>query len=187
VRNGRTRASYFFVLDAFIAGIIVFSSLTVLYSAYSRQGNPLQSYSLAEDFTRYLEQTKIDDYYASELVYVNMTRNGAIPDRSRTLLEQAVLFYAENTTAPSPDVRARAGANLTLLIGDVARLVPENYGIAFYFRNPTETTLWKAYTAFQLRSEAETDLLLTSQRVVAIPTGPVTTVGPIYLEVRLWE
>jgi len=56
------RGAYFFVLDAFVAGIIIISSLTLLFNSFSSSDSPTQSLRLAEDFATFLDETAIKAY-----------------------------------------------------------------------------------------------------------------------------
>lgn len=167
------RGAYFFVLDAFIAGVIIVSSLAVLYTTFSVQESPSQNYVLAEDFITFMEATTIQRY-AGDVVY-EMWRNGTISDRSLTLLEQSVLFYAEDTPA--------SRGNLSLILEEVTLLAPENNGVGYYFNAPGSDPEFVYGVTPGAAQMEDSRVRLAAQRIV-VPRGTTT---PYVVEVRIWQ
>lgn len=177
LKKGAKKGAYFFVLDAFVAGIIVVSTLSVIFGSFGIADNPRQNYVLAEDFMKFLESTQIKSY-AGDARY-ELEENGNITDTSLTLLEQVVLFYDTN---PSLYPSASNNAPAAKLLHEISSLAPENNGIAFYIvsANGDETELFS--NTLVVNGE--------ESRVQLVATRIITTresMTPYAIEVRLWQ
>lgn len=166
------RGAYFFVLDAFIAGIIIISSLVIVLGTVSIEESSTQNYVLAEDFVFFLENTRVSDY-GGEQVF-NLTEQGVITDTALTLLEQLVLFYEE---FPEREEDAED------ILEEIARLAPANNGISFSVTDAIgETEFLYNRTDVNIAS-ARTQL--SAQRIV-VARGQAS-ISPYIFEVRLWR
>lgn len=164
------RGAFFFVLDAFIAGIIIISSLVLVFSTLTINENPTQNYVLAEDFMIFLETTTINDYGGA--IAYTLKVNGDIADPSVTLLEQVVLFYQDGTRED----------NITALLAEISLLAPANSGIGYYITNSSGNT-----TLLYNRTVIEPDdarLQLSAQRITMVRGQ---TLDPYIFEVRIWR
>ena len=165
------RGAYFFVLDAFIAGIIIISSLAVLFSVLSLEENPSQNYVLADDFISFLETTTVAEY-GGDLVF-QMRLDGDIDDSSVTLLEQIAIFYDQGRYD-----------NITSLLSETSALAPSNSGIGFYVTDAgiTKSIYNKTPTMF---SYDEARIQLAARRIVLVRGQAQIT--PYVMEVRIWR
>lgn len=154
-------------MDAFIASIIIVSSLALFMNLFSIEEDPYQSFLLAEDFTVFLENTVISDY-SGDVMY-DLIDKGLVPDTSKTLLEEVVLLYNDG----SPE----SLGNATLLFEEFASLAPSNVGINFSIDS---TSLYSTM------STSEPHMNLASQRVVTI-VDDAKIIGPFIFEVQLWR
>jgi len=169
----KKQGAYFFVLDAFIAGLIIIATLAISLSSTSIQDDPLQESLLAHDFLTFLEQTTLAQY-GEESVYL-MIEQGLITDTSYTLLEAIVLLNATGT----PDARN----NLTALLSEVSVIMPAQLGIGYYITtNGVSGKLYSQSSAGVLEDDARS--LLLAQRIVPLRNSPLNLA---IVEVRVWR
>jgi len=178
---GQRRGAYFFVLDAFIAGLIIISSIALMLSAFSAHQSPSQGLLLAEDYATFLAETEIASYIGPAVH--DMVLNGTINDTHRTLLEQIVVFYHLSVAG---DLQAEG--NMTLILEETSKLVPDNTGleILIYASSgpPSGTPVYSRSTN---PPESEAQLRLSSHRIVASVDDNNALIGPFILEVGLWR
>lgn len=167
------RGAYFFVLDAFIAGVIIISSLVIAFTTFATEESPNQNIALAEDFISFLETTTIAEY-GGDIAFTLRT-DGDITDASVTLLEQLAIFHED------PVDRT---ANTTALLTEISELAPPNAGIGFLITQAGVTTPLYNQSPDGI-TFANARVQLTAQRVVAVRGAETLT--PYVVEVRLWR
>lgn len=168
------RGAYFFVLDAFIAGIIIVSSLAIFFSTLVVSDNPTQNYVLAEDFLSLLETTSVKNY--GGLSVYEMRNSGLINDSPFTLLELIVQLYVDSEKVSGN----KYWGNMTILLAEVSELAPSNNGIGYYIN---DTNLYNV-TPPGLSLE-NSRLRLSSRRIVVLRTD--TNINLKIVEVRMWR
>lgn len=174
------KAAYFFVLDAFIAGIIVVSTISILFGATIMPEDPRQNYLLAEDFMSYLETTNLLSFPSE--VRFELQQEGIITDLSRSLLETAVFLYAEDVDSYE---EYDSENPVTRLLNEVALRSPEQIGVAFYIQGAQEdedepTLLFS--TVDSQGTPNDVRVMLVTQRIVLDDT-----LEPYFVEVRMWR
>jgi len=167
------QGAYFFVLDSFIAGIIIVSSLAIFFSTLVVSDNPTQNYVLAEDFISLLEQTTVKSY--GGLSIYEMDDSGVVVDYSLTLLELIVQLYSDSSVFGDAE-----WGNMTVLLKEISALAPKNNGIGYYINDvPLYNITPSAVTAETSR------LSLSSRRMVVLRTD--TSLDMHTVEVRMWR
>lgn len=164
------RGAYFFVLDAFIAGIIIVSSLAIFFSTLVVSDNPSQNYVLAEDFISMLDTTIVRSY--GGLSVYAMQEQGLNIDPSITLLELIVQLNTSVLSDPS-------AGNLTALLREISRLAPENNGVEYLLDDVS------LYSEVPAQSMEDSRLRLSSRRIVMLRMD--ADIVPHIFEVRLWR
>ena len=161
------RGAYFFVLDAFIAGIIIVSTMSVVFAIFSVQDDSRQSYSLAENFMAFLENTELRSY-GGEARFQVASNPGY--SSSYTLLEQIVVFNElDNLDAAE------------ILLNDTMRLAPSNAGVGFNITNGTSVE--SLYYDGDFIEQSEARLGVVSRRIVISPE----TNNAFVAEVHIWQ
>ncbi|MBR9703227.1 hypothetical protein GOV10_04265 [Candidatus Woesearchaeota archaeon] len=167
------RGAYFFVLDAFIAGIIIVSSLAIFFSNLVVSDNPAQSYVLAEDFLSLLEKTTVKNY--GGLSIYEMRNSGMPVDPSLTLLELIVKLYSDSSVSGDDEWE-----NMTILLKEVSVPVPKNNGIGYYVNDVPLYNITPGTITYETSR-----LSLSSRRIVVLRTD--TTLNMYTIEVRMWR
>lgn len=160
------RGAYFFVLDAFIAGIIIISTITVIFGSFAVADDSRQSYSLAETLMTFLETTELQSYGGDSRFTLSSNPNF---DSSLTILEQIVHFYEVDD-----DLAAE------ILLNDTMRLAPSNAGTSFSIIEDGGTAE-ELYRDDSFVEPADARLQVVSQRVIVVS-------GTAYVaEVKVWR
>lgn len=165
------RGAYFFVIDAMIAGAIIFASLLFIFSTHSvnPEGNP--TLRGTEDFLKYIGTTRLREYQSS--LVDNMTRDGNITNLDNTLLDQMVSFYY-----------AGNNASLEAFTGEVAsRVISPERGILVYLNDDLvyNSTYHKAASTIE-----QSSLVISGKRMSYHMINYTTVSDPIWIEVRVW-
>lgn len=159
------RGAYFFVLDAFIAGIIIISTITVIFGSFAIADDSRQSYSLAETLMTFLETTELQSYGGESRFALS---SNEYFDPSLTILEQIVRFY-ENGDYDAVGV----------LLNDMMQLAPSNAGSSFWLI--VDGTSENLYNDTSFVTPEDARLQVVSQRVV------ISGGTPYVAEVRVWR
>ena len=180
------KGAYFFVLDAFIAGIIVVSTLAILFGATAIPEDPRQNYLLAEDFMSFLETTTLVSYPTP--VRFELQADGNITDLSKSVLEAIVeLYVAHNNSYDGEDgPDSDPAPPATRLLEELSARKPDNSGLAFFIRPPLESgdvgtdmiLLYRSTTPPQEQANVQ----LVTQRIVLDDN-----LDPYFVEVRIWR
>jgi hypothetical protein len=162
------KGSYFYVIDAFIASVIVITALVVIFSTFFAQPSSTQVYYTGEDLLTSMESTSSRDYDST--VVRAWIANGTITDPKRTLLQQLALFEATGN----------AGNTTGVLSGMIAASTPTNIDIEILVNGR------QCYIR-QSRLQANADTLLSAKRVVLLRQSPTELYNPIIVEARTWQ
>lgn len=163
------RGAYFFVLDAFIAGIIIISTITVIFGSFAVADDSRQSYSLAETLMTFLETTELQSYGGDSRF--TLSSNPEF-DSSLTILEQIVHFY--NVGGEDNEHAAE------VLLNDTMKLAPSNAGSSFSIIEDVGTPK-ELYHDNSFVETEDARLQVVSQRVVIVSGTPYV------VEVRVWR
>lgn len=161
------KGSYFFVIDAFIAGIIITGAIVVLYSQFLSGGSEQQAFYTAEDFLRVLESTRVSEIDNDRIR--QWRENGTINDSSRTVLQQLAYF---NVTGQQVEM----GQLAQVMVG----WTPDNVGTSLLVADGTAATKNE-----QQRDEADT--FFTSKRIALVRQEPPDLFSPVVVEVQTWQ
>ena len=174
------KGAYFFVLDAFIAGIIIVSTLAILFGVTATPEDPRQNYLLAEDFMSLLETTTLISYPTP--VRFELQADGNITDLSKSILETIVELYAtfEDDDKFSEDGVVTNDHPAYKLLEELSARKPENSGMAFYIQRQ-EKGLVKLYESEDVDVETS-QVKLVTQRIVLD-----SALEPYFVEVRMWR
>ena len=161
------RGSYFFVIDAFIASIIILGMIVVLFTDYSAKAPATQALYTAEDFLGVIEITNVRDYDDDQVRAWML--DGTINDTSRTLLQQLAYFNVTSNLS-----QARTLANLT--IADV----PEQVNVRLLIAG-------EAYGWRELVPAGEATAFFSSKRIVTLRNYTTALYPPVVIEVQTWQ
>ncbi len=159
------RGAYFFVLDAFIAGIIIISTITVIFGSFAVVDDSRQSYSLAETTISFLESTQLQSYGGESRFTL---ASNPYFDSSLSVLEQIVRFHENGDDAAA-----------AILLNDTMRLAPSNAGTSFWITQSEKDPVL-LYNDSSFVSNEDARLQVVSQRIVISDV-------PYVAEVRVWR
>ena len=171
VRWADRRGSYFFVIDAFIAGIIILAGVVVLFAQYTEEPIRSTSFYSAEDFFSVLESTELRNFDSRLLR--NWSNNGTINNTRVSLLHQLALFNVTNEGE-----RAILLANMTL------SSLPDNVGGAIRMGTNAPDKLY--WTVLSEQNETA-GVFFSSKRIVLLRQTPQQAYPPVIVEVQTWQ
>ena len=168
-KHGRHRRGYFFIVDAFIAGIILFGAFVLLLTRTQSAPASGQAYLTLDSFVEYVTTQQVRDI--SNPVIDAMIVNGDITDPSLTVFEQTAWFY---------DCGAPCSAKAHDLVDSIAQgSIPEQFGFAYIINGTVVDTRYPD-------TEQKTPLLATEYVVTYFAKNITSFVGPYATEVRIW-
>lgn len=161
------KGSYFFVIDAFIAGIIIVGLIVALTVGYQDNPSSGRVFYTAEDFLFVLETTKVNDYDVE--IVRNWTRDKVINDTTLSLLDQISLFNA-------------TGKNLEAkLLADLScASVPESVSVMILINGHEQGRK-------EVIAQSDATVFFTSKRIVLLRKQPVDLYDPMVFEVQTWQ
>jgi hypothetical protein len=170
MHNGRK--GYFFIIDAFIgSAIIIFSLLVILFSG-SRVPNVSYNYAVAEEYSSFLLNTKIQDIHNDHII--NLTAHGVIKDTRHTLMEQIDEFYYYNNLSYASD-----------LIENITEpILSPKYGLSYTMIDPSG-----ASTILYTRNAAtyqDSKVVIVSRKITFLQIDDSTMFGPAVAEIKIW-
>ncbi|MDD9953820.1 MAG: hypothetical protein OXR66_05790 [Candidatus Woesearchaeota archaeon] len=161
------RGSYFFVIDAFIAGLIILGIVVVIFADFFTAPVTTQAYYTAEDFLAFLDSTAVRDYDAA--VLRSWTQNGVINDSTRSLLKQLVYFNLTDQ-----------GDNAITLANLSTAGVPENIQLAIFVNDV------RYYNSSPSSNDAH--IFFSSKRIVLLQNEETHELfTPVIVEVQTWQ
>jgi hypothetical protein len=161
------RGSYFYVLDAFIASIIIISTLVLLLSSHLTQLPPTEAFYTGEDFLDTIGATKtqeLDDPTVRDWIAQKVINTTSMP-----LLDQLAVFEVTGDT-----VRA---AQLAAILGS---RTPPNVDIEILLNGNSRY-------ARQAIAQSEAATLLSAKRIIIVTKNPMENYDPVVVEVRTWQ
>ena len=165
---------YFFIVDAFIAGVLIFLAGIVLLTSVAESPPTTHVYVALDSFMEYISKTQVRDI--SNSVIEDMIFYGNITHPSLTVVEQVAEFYDRSATQGCIDCLQLAKS----LVDSVAiTSLPPQYGYE-YIVNGTAVSI-------QSQPSLHTTPVVASQTFITYFTTNLTrTIGPYATEVRLW-
>ena len=161
------RGSYFFVIDAFVAAIIISGTIVVLLNEFVVRPSEKESFYTAEDVLVLLESTQVRDF-GPEIVR-DWVANGTIPDGTVSVLQQMALFNSTGNRS-----YALALANFSL------EGVPPQVSARIMIGG-------EVYAERMLADDQDADVFFTSNRIVVLRESKTRLFPPVVIEVQTWQ
>jgi len=171
------KGSYFFVIDAFIASIIIVIGLIIIFSRYNYQPSATQIFHTAEDFLSTASTTEIRNF-DNEAVRTWIT-TGAIPDAKISILEQIVLFNLTET--PTNGVQTKK-YNLSAFIGNNT---PPTVNLILFI-NGSATGSGILFIRNSTPAESA-NVMFTAKRIITLKNSATSLHQPAIVEARTWQ
>ncbi|MBN2052687.1 hypothetical protein JW756_04240 [Candidatus Woesearchaeota archaeon] len=170
------RGAYFFVIDAMIAGIIIFLTLILIFTTHSLKPESEPTLRMMTDYTNFLTNTQIRQFQGS---YVESLINDSnITNLDNTLVEQLVEFHYFN----NPDLSNYRNTT-AIMKGFVLEIsegiIPDERSFSIYLNNES------IYERSMLNIN-NSKLVLSSHRILFKIINSTYIYGPIIIEVRIW-
>lgn len=177
------KGSYFFAIDAFIAGGILILTITLLLSFFASQKPEKQTYSFLNDYSVFLRTTSVSDF--SNPLITNYTREGLIFDSELSLSKQIVLFNYYNLTKTCPvDIKGYCFDAAKNLTNATISSLPEDMGVRVSLINETDSVdLYVANDDIELSASSK----LVKSLIEYVYINSTTMYGPVSLEVEMWS
>lgn len=161
------RGSYFFVIDSFIAGIIILTAITVVVSSFSESRGSIRPVVGLNDMLTYMEDTEVREFDGNRTQ--EMIDQGNITDPTMTLFSQVGRFHQRNKTDLA-----------NVLIGEVVNAsLPPQYSIRYRYNS---SALYERNNS--QRSEANFHLTATRTSIVSVNRSSIY--GPYPVTVEVW-
>lgn len=177
----KKRASYFFVLDVFIASAIMVLTLVIIFSSRANAPPPETSYLMAEDFMDFLATTEFRD--TGHSMKYGLVNKSIIKDSSMSLLQViAYLNYCEEVPLSCPEWPDNKRTDD--FIEELATgLIPEVYSVSYnisgidgaLYTRPSNSVLSNAF------------IILSARRVTYFRLDNDDLYGPVISEVTVWS
>jgi len=170
------RKGYFFIVDAFLAGIILFTAMIMLLARTNALPPTAQTYQVLDSFMQYVSNTQVRDISSATANALFADGNVTSPDF--TVAEQVTEMYDRRQTQAG-------GCNFCLgraggLIDSVALgNIPDNYGYSYIVN---DTSIFQRYP-----ESRNTSVILASQSIIIFTSKNLTkTIGPYVNRVEVW-
>lgn len=168
------RGSYFYVIDAFIASIIILAALIVIFSRFFSQQPSAQAFYTAEDFLSTIERTPVVTLDDPRIrTWIN---DGNITNPQLSTIEQLVYFRIQDQIA-NPDT-----TNANDLATIIAASAPTKVGIIILADGQPLYNQTRGATPL-----ADANTMLTAKRVIVLKSTPYEVHPPMIIEVRTWQ
>jgi hypothetical protein len=185
----RSKKGYFFILDAFIGSAILFVALLIVLNSGVKPSKVQQDYSVAEDFSSFLMNTKIQDL---NNVYIRETliANGVIEgnDVRNSIVEQIDKFYY----TAYYNLSCKASTTCPTLYMDYARkmtqnitdpLMPDKYGFDYtLIYDGNRVSIYNRST----ETLANSNLVIVSSKITFLQINTAEMFGPAIVEIKVW-
>jgi len=169
MRGGLRRGSYFFVIDAFIAGAILFLTLVVIFNFFVGPRQTEQSFTYAHDYLAFLTSTQVRDYHDLTIDALS------ISDRRKSLAEQVLIFHNASNDTAAAVILAAAAQSLppTVLINVSVQEQAGSQSAVLYSRGLSET------------GQKRTHLVAKSVEYAIINQSGLY--GPVVMQTEVWS
>jgi len=163
------RGAYFFVIDAFIASSIIIICLMIIFTSKNSRPDSGPALLMIEEFANYLQDSKLNEVQGSYVI--NLSNASSITSLDNTILEQAVIFYYYDSSNIT---------RISQLIDTTTRSASSQQRSMIIYLNST-----LVYNR-SLSTPSESDLMITTRRVVFKRINETFVYGPLIMEVKLW-
>lgn len=167
MRGGSRRGSYFFVIDAFIAGAILVFTLVMIFNLFIAPRETEQSFTYAHDYLSFLTSTQVRDYH--DLLVDNLV----VPDRRKTLAEQVLIFHnASNDSAAA------------VILGAAAQSLPSTVALNISLKDGVTMTMLYNRSIDQIPAKRSH---LVAKSIGYAIINQSALYGPLTLQVEVWS
>lgn len=188
-----SKKGYFFVIDALVGSAIIFVALLIILNANSRPSKLQYDYTISEDYSSFLINTKIQDISNSYIGSLtnNGTNNAPISNIRNTLMEQIDEFYYKAiyiyNTSPTVNNTARdiyLNYSSVMIQNISDSLIQNNYGFSFTIMDPVKGN----YTLYSRSIDklANSNIIIASDKITFLQINSTTMFGPVIAEVKIW-
>ena len=161
------RGSYFFVIDATIATIVIVGTLLALYGSRPFIPTATPAFAAADDYLGYLTNSEVgafDDPQVRAWV-----EQGVIADARTPIIRQLALF---NASGRGDDVRTLAG----LTLGAVSPQIGVDLRVA-----------GQSYANRSAETADAAPVMVVAKRIVVVRNSTTALAQPVVVEVRTWQ
>jgi len=177
------KRAYFFILDAFIGGAVIFLTLMILLNSDNTINQRAREFSEADEYLNFLDQTQIQDLNNP---YVNtLILGGNISDTKNTIIEQIHYFHymIYEGCATQACKNYYNDTARTMLANITQGLVAEKYGFDYLIKDSEAN-----YSIFskKLNELTKARTVLVARRIAFVPINKTRIYGPNIVEVKVW-
>ncbi len=170
------KRGYFFTIDVFIAGMVLFSTIYIIYSIQTVRFPTTQTEKIGNDLFRYLLTTTVEDSTNAYLATLKL--NSSVFTRDDfTLLEEICALYALNMTT---EMR-----NLTKNITE--ELVPEQFSYRVEIINLSDSTQnYMLYNRSKIKYQDSFEII-PKKRIMLGNINLTEKMGPYVVRTVVWR
>lgn len=161
------KGSYFFVIDAFIAAIVILGGIVVVFAGFFEGSSSTTVFLNAEDTFKVMDGTLVRNY--DDPLVRGWIRDGVVNDTSRTLLQQLAYFKV-----------AGDDQNASALAAAIINGLPENVGVEIWLDDVL-------YASQESVAKEDNEVFFSSKRIVLLRKRPRDTYPPVVVEVQTWQ
>ena len=163
--------------------VIIVTGFLLIWSFYLSEAKKEQPYFYAQDALDFMSNTPVSAVIGTSPYMQKLVRDGNITNLDNTLLEQTALSYINEAgdSCMWPDCKHHLSENITR--NTLQDVIPEQYGMHVILNS---TTLY-VKNATTGRLENESDILISSKKVVVVVLNKVNISDPYMMEVRVWR
>ena len=170
----RTKRGYFFVVDAFIAGILLFTAIILLLSRTTSVPPTSQAYQLIDGFMDFISHTQVRDI--SNSVVTALILDGNVTNPSFNVAEQVTEMYDRRQSQGCAFCLNRA----KLLVESLTNgSIPQTYG---YQYQVNDTIISSRYP----EARKDSTVLVAQSLIIYTSKNLTKTVGPYVTQVQVW-
>jgi hypothetical protein len=161
------KGAYFYVIDAFVAALILIGGIVMIYSEFIAPPPTTQTLYTAEGILTTLENTPVQTY--DDSLIRQWIQTGAVQNPQRSMLEQLALFETTGDVSRAKNLSSIMATNVPQQI-NVEILVNGN------LRYPEVA-----------RDSSDADIYLSAKRIVLLRANATDIYAPTIIEVRAWQ
>jgi hypothetical protein len=168
------KGSYFFVLDAFIGGVIFVLTLVLVFSLFVGPTRTEQSFATASDYLTFLSTTEIRDFH-----HINVTKmreEGNITDPTITIAQQLVVFHNQTPIAETCTLCQQ-------LVNTTIGSIPKTTAVNISISTPSENESFYTYAEGDV-SKMGTHIVTKSIEYALI--NETVLLGPVAIIMEVW-
>jgi|GEM_PF-4953081 len=178
------KASYFFTIDAFVAGAILVLTMTLILSFFSSQKPVTQINSYINDYVQFINENSVRDFQSVKVR--KMVSSGLIVNPRISLAKQIIYFYYMNLTdtCPNPDsIPDYCLTQAEVLINETIQTLPSDIGFRLKINSGSAN-----YSFIETNTDIEdkASSKLTYSLVDYLFIDSKNFYGPVTLGVEMW-